>query len=196
MDGEGRGGLRLLREKGEEVFLEDGGWVGQGLFGLPQLKKKSCSAGGAEELETEAGPSKKRRVEGKGKGKAVTLTFGVAESVAVDVLWDILKELKGLRAEVGDLRAFAQCTTSIVESGWRIQQQIGLCINEMHHHFMPNDDDEGSVRVGAGNEGIGRVGAKDKEDGRDRAESEGTCDVEMEENGADMVDNTMDETLH
>ena len=49
--------------------------------------KKSCVAGGAEELETEAGPSKKRKVEEKGKVKAKTgtLVSGVAESVAVDV---------------------------------------------------------------------------------------------------------------
>ena len=72
--------------------------------------KKSCSAGGAEESEMEVGPSKRRKVEGKGKGKekAVSPNSGVAESAATDVLRDILKELKGLRVEVGDLRAFAQ----------------------------------------------------------------------------------------
>ena len=118
--------------------------VGQGKACLAcHNLKKSCLASGAEELEMEAGPSKKRRVEGKGKGKAkaATPTSRVAESVVVDVLRDILKELKGLGAEVGDLRAFAQCTTSMAESGWRIQRQIGLCINNLHHHFMPKDDE-------------------------------------------------------
>ena len=55
--------------------------------------KKSCSAGRAEESEAEAGPSKRRKVEGKGKGKAATPNSGVAESAATDVLRDILKEL-------------------------------------------------------------------------------------------------------
>ena len=145
--------------------------------------KKSCSAR-AEELEVDAGPLKKRRVEGK--GKVVTPNSRVAESVTTDVLWDILKELKGLCAEVGDLHAFSQCMTSMVENGWRMQQQISVCINDLHRHFMPEDDDEGSVRVGAG----------DKEDGGDGAENEEMCDAKMEESGADMVDNAMDETLH
>ena len=37
---------------------------------------------------------------------------------------------------------------------------------------------------------------KDKEDGGDGVESQGTHDAEMEENGTDMADDTMDETLH
>ena len=71
--------------------------------------KKSCVVGRAEELETEACPSKKRKVEGKGKekAKAGTLVSGVAESIMVNVLQDILKELKGLCAEVSDLCVFA-----------------------------------------------------------------------------------------
>ena len=87
----------------------EAGW-GKACLACHNLKK-SCSAGGAEESEVEAGPSKKRRVEGKGKGKekAATPNSGVAESTATDVLQDILAELKGLHVEVGDLRAF--CST-------------------------------------------------------------------------------------
>ena len=76
--------------------------------------KKSCVAGRAEELEMEASPSKKWKVEGKKKGKtkAGTPVSRVAESVVVDVLQDILKELKCLHMEVSDLHASAQCTNS------------------------------------------------------------------------------------
>ena len=67
--------------------------------------KKSCVAGRAEESETEAGLLKKRKVEGKRKGKAKvgTPVSGVVESITVDVLQDILRKLKGLHAEVSDL---------------------------------------------------------------------------------------------
>ena len=56
--------------------------------------KKSCLASVAEESETEAGPSKTRMVEGKGKGKAKAATpvSGVADTVVVDVLQDILND--------------------------------------------------------------------------------------------------------
>ena len=72
--------------------------------------KKSCLASRVEESEMEARPLKKRKVERKGKGnaKAATPVSRVAESIVVDVLQDILKELKGLRAEVSDLCVFAQ----------------------------------------------------------------------------------------
>ena len=40
------------------------------------------------------------------------------------------------------------------------------------------------------------VGVEDKEDGEGRAENEEMRDTEMEESGADMADNAMDETLH
>ena len=105
--------------------------------------KKSCLAGRAEESETEAGPSKKRWVEEKGKGKmkVATPTSRVAESIVADVLWDILKELKGLCGEVGDLCAFAQHSTSVAENSWRTQRQISACVNDLYHHFMPEDDD-------------------------------------------------------
>ena len=156
--------------------------------------KKSCSAGGAEELETEAGPSKRKKVEGKGKGKekAASPNSGVAESAATDVLQDILKELKGLRAEVGDLHAFAQRTTSVAENGWRTQHQISSCVADLRWHFMP-DNGEGSV--GTEDEEESGVGVEDKEDGEDRAENEEMRDAEMEESGRDMADNAMDETL-
>ena len=101
--------------------------------------KKSCSAGGAEESEAEAGPSKRRKVERKGKGKAATPNSGVAESAATDALRDILKELKGLHAEVGDLCAFAQCTKTVVENGWRTQRQISTCVADLRWHFMPDN---------------------------------------------------------
>ena len=96
--------------------------------------KKSCLTGGAEESEVEVGPLKRRRVERKGKGKekVATLNSGVVESAAMDVLQDILKELKGLRAEVGDLRVFAHRTTTVVENGWRTQRQISLCMADLH----------------------------------------------------------------
>ena len=157
--------------------------------------KKSCSAGGVEESEAEAGPSKKRRVEGKGKGKekAATPNSGVAESAATDVLWDILAELKGLRVEVGDLCVFAQHTTSVVENGWRTQRQISSCVADLHWHFMP-DNGKGSVRME--DEEDSGVGAEDKEDGKNRAENEEMRDAETEESGMDMADNAMDETLH
>ena len=44
------------------------GW-GKACWACHDLKK-SCMAGGVELLEVEAGPSKKRKVEEKGKGKA------------------------------------------------------------------------------------------------------------------------------
>ena len=49
--------------------------------------KKSCVAGRAEESEMEAGPSKKRKVEGKGKGKAKVGTPVQHESWQI---WNIL----------------------------------------------------------------------------------------------------------
>jgi hypothetical protein len=157
--------------------------------------KKSCSAGRVEESEMEVGPSKRRKVEGKGKGKekAVSPNSRVAESAATDVLWDILKELKGLHVEVGDLHAFAQRTTTVAENGWRTQQQISLCVADLCWHFMP-DNGEGSV--GTEDEEESGVGAEDKEDGKDRAGNEEMRDAEMEDSGADMADNAMDETLH
>ena len=157
--------------------------------------KKSCSAGGAEESEVEAGPLKKRRVEGKGKGKekAATLNSGVAESAATDVLRDILAELKGLHVEVGDLCAFAQRTTSVAENGWRTQRQISSCMADLCWHFMP---DNGKGSVGMEDEADEGVGAEDKEDDKGGAENEEMQDAEMEESGTDMADNAMDETLH
>ena len=133
-------------------------------------------------------------MEGKGKGKEKTATpnSGVAESTAMDVLWDILAELKGLRAEVGDLRAFAQRTTSVAENGWRTQRQISLCVADLRWHVMP-DNGEGSV--GTEDEEESGVGVEDKEDGEDRAENEEMRDAEMEESSRDMADNAMDETL-
>ena len=159
--------------------------------------KKSCSASGVEESEAEVGPSKRRRVEGKGKGKekVATPNSRVVESTATDVLQDILKELKGLRMEVGDLRSFAQCTTTVAENGWRTQRQISVCVADLHWHFMP-DNGEGSVGVGSENEEGSGVGVEDKEDGGDGVENEEMRDAEMEESGVDMVDNAMDETLH
>ena len=49
---------------------------------------------------------------------------------------------------------------------------------------MPEEDDE---------EGSG---VENKEGGGDRVENEEVHNVEMGENGADMADNAMDETLH
>ena len=130
--------------------------------------KKSCVTGRAEE-ETEAGPLKKRKVEEKGKGKAKvrTLVPGVMESIAVDVLRDILKELKRLRVEVCDLCAFSQCTTTMSESSCRTLKQTNAHIGELLDHFM-------AVK-------------NDREGSRDGAENRKTRDVEMEENGVDMI---------
>ena len=82
-------------------------------------------------MELEASLSKKRKVEEKGKVKVGTPVSRVTESVEVDVLWDILKELKGLCVEVSDLRTFAQCTITMTESSWRIQRQTGTCVNDL-----------------------------------------------------------------
>ena len=71
--------------------------------------------------------------------------------------------------EVGDLRAFAQCTTTVAENGWRMQRQISTCVADLHWHFMP-DNGEGSV--GTENEEAEGVGAEDKEDGEDGVENE------------------------
>ena len=116
----------------------------------------------------EAGLSKRRMVEGKRKGKekAAPLNSRVAESATTDVLRDILKKLKGLRMEVGDLRVFAQCTTTVAENSWRTQRQISTCVADLRWHFMPNNG-EGSV--GTENEEDEGVGAEDKEDGGDGA---------------------------
>ena len=121
------------------------------------------------------GLSKRRKVEGKGKGKekVASPNSGVAESAATDVLWDILKELKGLRVEVGDRCVFSQCTTTVAENGWRTQRQISSCMADLRWHFVP-DNGEGSVVM------------EDKE----------LRDVDMEKSGVDMADNTMNETLH
>ena len=139
--------------------------------------------------EAEAGPSKRRRVEEKGKGKEKMATLN-SRVVETDVLQDIFKELKGLRAEVGNLCAFSQRTTTMAENGWRTQGQISTCVADLCWHFMP-DNGEGSVRTE--NEEDEGVGAEDKEDGGDRAGNEEMQDVEMEESGTDMADNA---TLH
>ena len=183
-----------LCEKERKCFWRMEARQGKACLACHNLKK-NCSAGGAEELETEAGPSKRRKVEGKGKGKekAASPNSRVAESTATDVLWDILKELKGLRVEVGDLRAFAQRTTTMAENGWRTQRQISSCVADLHWHFMP-DSSEGSIRTEDKEES--GVEVEDKEDGEDRAENEEMRHAEMEESGTDIADNTMDETLH
>ena len=80
----------LCKKKEKKCFWRMEARRGKACLACHNLKK-SCSAGRAEELETEAGPSKKRKVEGKGKGKAATLNSGDAESAAMDVLQDILK---------------------------------------------------------------------------------------------------------
>ena len=121
--------------------------AGQGKTCLAsQNLKKSCSAGGVEESEAEVRLSKRRQVEGKGKGKekAVSLNSGVVESAVTDVLRDILKELKGLRAEVGDLHVFAQHTTTVGENGWRTLRQISSYMADLRWHFVL-DNSEGSV---------------------------------------------------
>ena len=81
--------------------------------------------------------------------------------------------VEGLRVEVGDLCGFAQRTTTVAENGWRTQWQISSCMADLHWHFVP-DNGEGSVVT----------------------EDEELRDVEMEESGTDMADNTMNEILH
>ena len=60
---------------------------------------------------------------------------------------------------------------------------------------MP-DSGKGSVGVGSENEEGSRVKAEDNKDGGDGAGNEEMQDAETEESGADMADNTMDETVH
>ena len=94
----------------------------------------------------------------------------------MDVLWDILKELKGLRVEVCDLCVFSQCTTTMSESSCRTLRQTNAHIGELLDHFMPvKNDREGS---------------------RDGAENRKTCDMEMEENGVDMIPQFRPEILN
>ena len=59
-----------------------------------------------------------------------------------------------------------------------------MCVNELRCHFVPEDNDKESSRV------------ENKESGGDGAKNKEAHDVEMGENGVDMADDTMDETLH
>ena len=147
--------------------------------------KKGCVAGGAEESETEASPSKKRKVEEKGKVKVKvgTPVSGVAESVTVDVLRDIFIELKGLRMEVGDLCAFAQCTVTMMGLSWRTERQTSTYVIELLDHFVPGENDREGSQV------------ENEEGNGDRVENKEVHDAEMEENGADMANFAMEETL-
>ena len=135
----------------------------------------------------EASLSKKRKVEEKEKEKVKvrTLVSRVSESVGVDVLQDILKELKELCMEVHDLHTFSQHFVTVSESSWGVLRQTNSHVSELLDHFVPLEN----------NREDSRDGAENKEGGRDRAENEEAHDVEMEENGVDMVDNAMDETL-
>ena len=141
--------------------------------------KKSCVAGRVELLEAEAGLLKKRKVEDKGKGKAKakvrTPVSRVAESIAVDVLQDILKEMKGLCVEVQDLHTFSQHSVTVSEYSWRMLKQTNSHIAELADHFVPLE--------------------VDRESSGDGAENEEGHDVEMEKIRVDMADITMVETL-
>ena len=141
--------------------------------------KKSRVAGRVKLLEAEASPSKKRKVEEKGEGKAKakirTLVSGVVESIVVDVLQDILGELKDLCAEVQDLQAFSQRSITVLEYSWRMFKQTNSYVGELVDHFVPLE--------------------ANRESSRDRVENEEMHDMEMEKIGADIVDITMDETL-
>ena len=66
---------------------------------------------------------------------------------------------------------------------------------DLRWHFVP-DNGEGSVGVGTENEEDEGVGVEDEEEGGDGEENKDMRDTEMEESGADMTDNAMDETLH
>ena len=59
--------------------------------------------GRAELSEAEADPSKKRKVEDKGKAKVRTPVSRTLESIVVDVLLDILQELMELQAEICEI---------------------------------------------------------------------------------------------
>ena len=141
--------------------------------------KKSCVAGGVELSEVEAGLSKKRMVEDKGKGnvkvKVRPLVSGVVESIAVVVLQDILQELKDLCGKVQDICAFSQCSITVLESSWSMLKQTESHVTDLVDHFVPLEvDGEGS---------------------RDRAENEEGHGVEMEQIEVDMENTAMDETL-
>ena len=107
--------------------------------------KKSCVAGRVELLEAEAGLLKKRKVEDKGKGKAKvkvrTPVSRVAESITADVLWDILKEMKGLHVEVQYLHTFSQHSITVSEYSWRMLKQTNSHVTELADHFVPLEVD-------------------------------------------------------
>ena len=102
----------------------------------------------------------------------------------MDVLRDILKELKELCAEVHDLCAFSQCSITLLELSWKTLRQTNAHISELLDHFVPLEINGEGSRV------------ENKEGSRDGVENGEARNVEMGENGADMVDDTMDETLH
>jgi hypothetical protein len=141
--------------------------------------KKICMPSGAELSEVEAGPSKKSKVEEKGRGKAKakvrTLVSGVVESVVVDVLQDILKQLKGLCTEVQDLWVFSQSSVTMLEYSWRMLKQTNSHVGELVDHFVPLE--------------------ADGESSRDGAENGEVHNMKMEKIGADIADIAMDETL-
>ena len=55
----------------------------------------------------------------------------------MDVLRDILKELKELCAEVHDLCAFSQCSITLLELSWKTLRQTNAHISELLDHFVP-----------------------------------------------------------
>ena len=115
-------------------------------------------------------------MEDKGKGKVKvkvrTPVSGVAGSIVVDVLQDILKDLK---AEVHDLQAFSQCSVTMLEYSWRMCKQTNSHIGKPVDHFVSLE--------------------ADGESSRDGVENKEAHDAEMEKIRADTADIAMDETL-
>ena len=166
------------RKKKKKCFWRMEARQGKACLACHDLKK-SCMAGGVEVSEAEASPLKKRKVEDKGKGKVKvkvrTPVSRVAGSIVVDVLQDILKDLKDLCAEVHDLQAFSQCSVTMLEYSWRMCKQTNSHIGKPVDHFVSLE--------------------ADGESSRDGVENKEAHDAEMEKIRADTADIAMDETL-
>jgi hypothetical protein len=103
--------------------------------------KKSCSMV-EKEGPPEAGPLKKQKVEGKGKGK---VKVGIAESGGSEIgtkdVWEaILLELKGLRADFRDFRAeYHKSAEASINSANRLKV-IARNVSEIADHVIPEQE--------------------------------------------------------
>ena len=164
------------KKKKKCFWKMEAGW-GKACLACHDLKK-GCISGGGEE-EEEAGPLKKSRVEqkreGKAKAKVRTPFSEVTESVGVNVLWYILKELTELCVKVHNLHVFSQHSITLLDLSWRTLRQTNAHISEFLDHFVPLKNDREGSR------------AENEEASREQVENGEMHDVEIEENGADMA---------